>query len=205
MYIVALTGGIGSGKSEAAKQFAKLGVPVVDVDLISHALTAPGNPFLMEIERLFGKKVFHADKSLNRAALREHILANPPERLALEALIHPAIYDEALRQLHDNQQKLHPAYQLLVIPLLFENNRYRSIIDKALVVDCEEPLQIKRTMARSGLTEQEVNAMMAAQISRQDRLQQADFVIDNNGSKEELIDQVIKMHEKLIKTCIVSK
>lgn len=205
MYIVALTGGIGSGKSEAAKQFAKLGVPIVDVDVISHQLTANGNPLLMHIQQAFGKQVFNEDLSLNRAKLRAHVLANPTERIKLEQLIHPAIHREALAQLNANQKKLQPDYQILVIPLLFENNRYQDIVNKVLVIDCDESLQIQRAMARSQLTEQEVLAIMAAQSTRATRLKLADEVIKNNDSREELINNVNKLHKKLIKTCIVSK
>lgn len=205
MYIVALTGGIGSGKSEAAKQFAKLGVPIVDVDQIAHQLTAAGMPFLHHIEQMFGQQVFNADNSLNRAKLRALILENPEQRIKLEQLIHPAIHQQALQQLKLNQQMLRPTYQLLVIPLLFESNRYQDIINTAVVVDCDEQLQIQRAMTRSQLTEKEVLAIMAAQIARAKRLALADEVIENNGSLENLIAQVNELHKKLIKTCIVSK
>lgn len=205
MYIVALTGGIGSGKSEAAKQFANLGVPVVDVDQIAHQLTATGSPLLKNIEQTFGQQVFNADNSLNRAKLRAHILKNPEQRIKLEQLIHPAIHDQALQQLELNEQMLKPAYHLLVIPLLFENNRYQHLVNKAIVVDCDEQLQVQRAMTRSQLTEKEVLAMMAAQTTRANRLRLADEVIENNGSLENLIAQVNELHKKLIKTCIVSK
>lgn len=205
MYVVALTGGIGSGKSEAAKQFAALGAPVVDVDNISHALTAPGNPFLSKVESIFGDAVFNTDRSLNRAKLRTLVLTDPQQRIKLEQLMHPAIYDEALRQLKANQEAQHPAYQILVIPLLFENQRYQSVVNKALVVDCDEQLQIQRAMTRSQLSEGEVRAIMAAQVTRAKRLQLADEIIKNDGSLEQLNTQVNKLHKKLIKTCIVSK
>lgn len=205
MYVVALTGGIGSGKSEAAKQFAALGVPIVDVDVISHALTAAGNPFLEQIKSLFGSEVFNVDNSLNRAKLRALILSDAKQRMKLEQLMHPAIYHAALNQLQENQAKLKPAYQILVVPLLFENNRYQSIVNKSLVIDCDEQLQIERAMARSQLSESEVRAMMAAQVSRQKRLQLADEMIENNGTIDYLNTQVNKLHKKLIKTCIVSK
>lgn len=205
MYVIAITGGIGSGKSEAAKQFANLGVPVVDTDVIAHALTATGSPMLNEIARIFGTSFFNNDNSLDRAKLRAHILDNPEERLKLEALLHPAIHDRAVEQLAQNQNTLHPDYQILVVPLLFENNRYQSLINKVLVIDCDENLQIRRTMSRSQLTEHEVTALMHAQTTRAIRLKLADEVIENNGSVAELIEKVNKMHKKFIKTCIVSK
>ncbi len=205
MYIVALTGGIGSGKSEAAKQFAQLGVPVVDTDVIAHALTATDSPMLSEISKIFGAGILNGDGSLNRASLRAHVLNDPAERVKLEKLLHPAIYVQAIEQLTSNQNNLNPKYQILVVPLLFENNRYRNAINKILVIDCEESLQIKRAMARSKLTEAEVKAMMAAQTTRAIRLKNADEIIENNGSLEELIENVKKIHKKLIRTCIVSK
>jgi dephospho-CoA kinase len=205
MYIVALTGGIGSGKSEAAKQFAQLGVPVVDTDVIAHALTAIGNPILSEICKIFGAGILNEDGSLNRASLRSCVLKDPAQRIKLEKILHPAIYEHAIQQLSSNEKNLSPQYQVLVVPLLFENKRYQNLMDKSLVIDCEESLQIKRVMARSKLTEDEVKAMMAAQTTRAVRLKNADEVIENNGSVEELTEKVKKIHKKLIRTCIVSK
>jgi len=205
MYIVALTGGIGSGKSEAARQFAQLGVPVVDTDAIAHELTATGSSVLSEIEHMFGTHVLNEDGSLNRSRLRTHVLNNPAERIRLEALLHPAIYERAIQHLKNNESKLQPQYQILVIPLLFESNRYRSVINKILVIDCNEDTQISRAMARSKLSKEEVKALMAAQTSRKIRLNGADEVIENNNSIAELNEKVNKLHNKLIKTCIVSK
>lgn len=205
MYIVALTGGIGSGKSEAAKFFAQLGVPVVDTDIISHQLTAVGSPQLQEIANHFDLSVLNRDGTLNRARLREIILKEPTERRKLEQILHPAIYERALKQLQDNQQATNPQYQLLVIPLFFENNRYQPLVHRSIAVDCDEQLQIQRAMARSQLTAQQVSAIMAAQVHRAERIQRADEIIENNGSLEELKENVHKMHKKMIKTCIVSK
>jgi len=205
MYVIALTGGIGSGKSEAARQFANLGVPVVDTDVIAHDLTATGSPLLNEIAHIFGADFLNADGSLNRARLRGHVMNNPDERLKLEALLHPAIQNRAVELLTENQNTLRPDYQILVIPLLFESNHYQTLVDKILVVDCDENLQIKRAMTRSQLTEQEVKAIMNAQTTRTTRIKLADEVIENNGSVAELIERINKIHTKLIKTCIVSK
>ena len=203
--IIALTGGIGSGKSEAARQFAALGVPIVDADLIAHALTATGQPLLEKIKDIFGADFLNKDGSLHRAKLREHVFNDTAERLKLEALTHPAIHKQALSQLAENEKLLHPAYQILVIPLLFENNRYNGVADKILVIDCEENLQISRAMARSSMKEQEVQYMMDAQVPRSVRIKFADEVILNNGSLEELQEKIVDFHKKLIKTCIVSK
>lgn len=205
MYIVALTGGIGSGKSEAANQFSQLGVPIVDTDVIAHTLTATGSPMIARIADLFGQDVINKDNSLNRTKLRAKVLSNPAERIKLEGLLHPAIYDQALAQLEDNEQKLNPRYQILVIPLLFENNRYQNLVNKILVIDCDEETQISRAMSRSKLSEQEVRALMAAQTTRAKRLNGADEIIENNGSLTELTEKVTQMHNKFIKTCLVSK
>ncbi|MDO9051918.1 MAG: dephospho-CoA kinase [Methylotenera sp.] len=205
MIVIALTGGIGSGKSEAAKQFKKLGVPVVDTDAIAHALTVAGEPLLTEIGRIFGMEFLNADGTLNRAKLRAHILSDAKERLKLEALLHPAIHARAVKQLTANQNQLHPLYQVLVVPLFFENNRYQAITHKILAIDCDEALQIERAMARSGLSEPEVKAMMAAQVCRETRRKLSDEVIENNGSVEDLAKKINELHKKLINTCIVNK
>ena len=205
MFIIGLTGGIGSGKSEAAKQFALLGVPIVDADVIAHELTAADQPILADIRRIFGAEFIATNGELNRAKLRTHIFESADERLKLEALLHPAIHNRALLQLAENEDKLHPAYQILVMPLLFESQRYDGVADKTLVIDCDESLQIRRAMARSNMTEQEVRAMMVAQVSRATRLQRADEVIENNGSLADLTEKVATIHKKFIKTCIVSQ
>ena len=205
MFIIGLTGGIGSGKSEAAKQFALLGVPIVDADVIAHELTASGQPILADISHVFGIDFINPDGTLNRTKLRAHVLESTNERLKLEAILHPAIHDQALQLLSKNEAKLHPAYQLLVMPLLFESNRYDGVTHKTLVIDCDENLQIKRAMARSNMTEKEVKAMMAAQVSRAARLERADEVIENNGMLSDLTEKIAEIHKKFIKTCIVSQ
>ena len=205
MFIIALTGGIGSGKSEAAKQFALLGVPIVDADVIAHELTAIGQPIVAEIGRIFGAELIAADGSLNRTKLRTHVFNNTQDRLKLEALLHPAIHLRALQQLAENERKLQPSYQVLVMPLLFESHRYDGVANKTLVIDCDEDLQIKRAMARSNMTEKEVQAMMNAQVSRATRLERADLVVENNGTLKNLTKKIASIHKNLIKTCIVSQ
>lgn len=201
MSIIALTGGLGSGKSEAAKQFAKLGVPVVDTDVIAHALTAVGSPVLTQISQLFGPQFLTKDGALDRTKLRTRVFTNPQERSKLEALLHPLIRANALKQLAENEHQLHPNYQILVIPLLFENNQYQTSIHKTLVIDCDEQLQISRAMARSQLSQAEAQAILDAQVTRATRLKLADEVIENNGTLTELTESVEKMHQKLLKIC----
>jgi dephospho-CoA kinase len=202
MIIVGLTGGIGSGKSEAARLFADLGAPVVDTDRIAHALTATGQPVLLEIATALGDDILNPDGSLNRALLRQRAFADPEMRKRLEAILHPLIRAHAERQLARHPEA---PYQILVVPLLFEARGYRDLIDRSLVIDCDEALQIRRAMARSQLSEAEVRAIMAAQLPREQRLAQADDVIVNDGSLEHLSAQVLEKHEKYIKTCIVSQ
>jgi len=202
MFVVGLTGGIGSGKSEAARLFAALGVPVIDVDHISHQLTAPGQPILQNITNAVGRQFLLPDGRLDRAALRAHVFADNSARLQLEKILHPAIRQAALLQLAANQNS---AYQILSIPLLFEGDTYHNIVDRTLVIDCDEARQIQRTMQRSGLTEQAVRAIMAAQIPRAQRNQLADDIIENNGTLDELSQKVQEKHKKYLQACIVSQ
>lgn len=202
MFVVGLTGGIGCGKSEAARIFAKLGVPIVDVDVIARHLTTAGQPVLQEIISAFGTEFLDADGNLNRAAMREKVFNDIAARKDLEGILHPAIYDQALLELSQNQSA---HYQILAISLLFENNRYKNDVARSLVIDCDEALQVSRTMQRSGLTEQAVRAIMTAQVSRDFRRKMADDLIENNGSLDELTKKITEIHEKYIHTCIVSE
>lgn len=202
MFVVGLTGGIGSGKSEAAQLFAKLGVPIVDVDAISHQLTSVGNPVLKEVINVFGKRYLLADGSLDRTALREKIFADDAARHQLEEILHPAIHKQALQELSKNTGA---PYQILVIPLLFEGGHYQGIINRTLVIDCDESLQVARTIERSGLSEQAVMAVMRVQVARKIRLALADDVIKNNGSLQELSEKIARIHKKYMQTCIVSQ
>lgn len=205
MTIIALTGGIGSGKTEAANQFAALGVPVVDTDVISHALTAAGQPMLSKINLALGPGFITQTGELDRAKLRAHVFDNPEARIKLEGLLHPVIHAEAVSQLAENKKNINPAYQIVVVPLLFESQRFRTLSHHILVIDCDEGHQLSRTMARSNLSELQVKAIMAAQVSRTTRLEHADYVIENNGTREELMAKVHDFHKNIIKTCIVSK
>jgi len=199
---VGLTGGIGSGKSEAARMFAELGVPIVDVDAISHQLTSVGGPVLKEVIKVFGKSYLLADGSLDRAALREKIFTDDAARIQLEEILHPAIYQQALQELSKNADA---PYQVLVIPLLFEGSRYQNILNRTLVIDCDESLQIARASKRSGLSEQAVAAIIGAQVSRKTRLALADDVIENNGNLQELSKKIGAIHKKYMQACIVSQ
>ncbi|HYG32784.1 MAG TPA: dephospho-CoA kinase [Methylophilaceae bacterium] len=202
MYVVGLTGGIGCGKSEAARVFERLGVPVVDVDLIARQITQPGEETLDEIIEIFGQGYLLPDGNLDRAKLRDRVFTDTAARKDLEAIIHPVIHERALQGLEANKDA---PYQVLAISLLFENQRYKDVVTRSLVMDCEEDLQVKRTMKRSGLTEEIVRGIMAAQVSRAIRLKMADDVIVNEGSLEELAKNVEDMHKKYMQACRVSE
>lgn len=212
MFVVALTGGIGCGKSATTKIFAELGVNIVDLDVISHKLTAIGSPVLNEISATFGKEILDETGALNRTKMRQLVFSNEVKRLQLETILHPSIYEQALRELMlysatnlDFSNKTAVNYQILAIPLLTENTRYKDIISRILVIDCKETLQIKRTMQRSKLTEHEVRNIISTQISRENRLKLADDVIENNENLDKLRKKIELIHKKYINTCIVSK
>lgn len=202
MWIVGMTGGIGSGKSEVAKAFAALGVPIVDVDSISHALTKLGQSTLAEIAKVFGQAILNEKGELDRAALRQKVFSNKDAKIQLEAIMHPAIYQQVLQQLEQNKSAI---YQVIDIPLLFESDRYLKLINRSLVIDCEPAIQIDRASKRSGLSKAEVEKIIDAQMPREQRNQLADDVLTNNGSLEKLREKVAQLHEKYINTCVLDK
>jgi dephospho-CoA kinase len=202
MYVIALTGGIGSGKSAAAEIFAELGVPVCDVDVISHELTAANQPLINNIKTCFGSDYITPEGALNRAAMRKLVFSDDVARAKLSSILHPAIYDEALKKLQQNAQA---PYQILVIPLLFESPRYFPHINRILVIDCDEKTQVKRVKQRSKLPESEIINIMKAQTSRKILLKRANDVIENNENVEKLREKILEIHQKYLNTCIVSK
>lgn len=191
MFTVGLTGGIGSGKSTVANLFAELGTPVIDTDLIASQLTAPGSAALDAIQASFSADVMQADGSLDRAALRHLVFGDVVARRKLEAILHPLIRREVAQAL----ATVDAPYVLIVIPLLVETGAYRDLLNRVLVVDCPEALQISRVEARNGLAHEEVLAILAAQASRAERLAEANDVIVNTTSMEDLHDQVAALHQ----------
>uniref|UniRef100_A0A4W5LJ91 Dephospho-CoA kinase n=1 Tax=Hucho hucho TaxID=62062 RepID=A0A4W5LJ91_9TELE len=175
--VVGLTGGIGAGKSTVEKLFAELGIPCVDTDRIAHQLTAVGGAAMAALCAAFGADIQHADGSLDRERMRQKVFADANERRRLEAILHPMIFDESLRQL----AQLDAPYILLAVPLLFESSCYQDIVAESLLVDCEPSLQRERVMLRSGLPAAQVEAIIAAQMPRALRRERADSVLDNNG------------------------
>lgn len=192
--VVGLTGGIGSGKTSAAKFFTSVGVDVIDTDKIARNLTQSQGSAIPSIQKSFGKNFITANGALDRKKMRDLIFSNDASRRLLEAILHPLIRTEAARL----TALASSPYIVIVVPLLFETDDYREKITRILVVDCNEENQVARAIIRSGLNEQEVHAIMATQISRQERLKQADDVIVNDMDLFHLQKQVEILHQKYL-------
>ena len=190
MLRVGLTGGIGSGKSTIASLFLMRGVPVIDTDEIARALTEPGQESFDEIIRAFGETIVDENRRIDRNRLRERVFDNADERHRLEAILHPRIRVLVREKLAAAEAP----YAVVVIPLLIESG-FTDLVDRILVVDVMENVQIQRTATRSGLSEPEIRKIMAAQASRAQRLQAANDVIENNGDRRQLEAEVERMHQ----------
>lgn len=191
MYVVAITGGIGSGKTTVANQFAALGIEVVDADLIAREVVEPGTPALAAIASHFGPGILDEQERLDRRALRERIFSDPAAKSWLNALLHPIIRSEMLRQC----AAANSPYCLLVVPLLVEN-RLTELADRVLVIDVDEATQIERTCRRDGVNREQAQAILASQASRSERLAMADDVLDNqSGTTETIRERILALHE----------
>lgn len=190
---VALTGGIASGKSTVADLFAALGVPVIDTDLIARAIVEPGQPALCAVVDAFGPEILDDQGRLDRRRMRERIFSDPGAKQRLEAILHPAIRREMERQ----SLAAGGPYQLLVIPLLTEGGR-RDHVDRVLLVDVPEEVQVERLTQRDRVTAEQAQASLRAQATRAERLTMADDVILNTGRIEELRAKVAALHEKYL-------
>lgn len=193
-FCVGLTGGIGCGKSRATEMFAALGAAIVDTDEISRELTAAGGSAMPLIVDAFGPQYAHVDGSLDRTRMRTLVFGDESAKRKLESILHPLIRDIA----RDRIATAREPYVLLVVPLLLETGGYRDLLQRVLVVDCSENVQVARTKARSGLGEDEVRAIMRAQLTRDERLKRADDVIVNDNSIEVLRWQVEPLHRKYL-------
>jgi dephospho-CoA kinase len=193
-FVIGLTGGIGSGKSAAAEEFARLGAAVVDTDEIARALTASGGAAMPHIRSLFGDAFVTPSGAMDREAMRRRVFSDPVARRSLERLLHPMIRAESERRIAEARAP----YVVHVVPLLVESAGYRQRVDRVLVVDLPEELQVQRVGTRSGLPPGEVRAIMASQSSRADRLAAADDVIDNRGDLAALRTQVAALHAKYV-------
>lgn len=192
-YRVGLTGGIASGKSTAAKFFGALGVPILDSDQIARDVVEPGQPPLERLIERFGRKILTPDGHLDRPALREIVFSDPKARADLEALTHPAIG----AAMEARSAEAGGPYQILVVPLLVEKN-LTGHVDRVLVVDCDEELQIRRLRDRDGSTPEQVQAVLRAQAPRAARLKAADDVIHNDSDMSAVRDQVAALHARYL-------
>jgi dephospho-CoA kinase len=190
---VGLTGGIGSGKSAAADEFARLGATVVDTDAIAHELTEAGGSALPEIARIFGKD-FIRDGKMDRERMRQRVFSDAAAKKTLEGLLHPLIREESKRRI----AAAAGPYVVHVVPLLVESPDYRRRVDRVLVVDAPEETQVARVRSRSRLSEGEVRAIIRTQAAREARLGAADDVLDNGGTRDALLKQVAALHQKYL-------
>ena len=193
-WVVGLTGGIGSGKSAAADAFAARGVTVVDTDAIAHALTRPGGAAIPLVREAFGDDAIAADGAMDRKRIRELVFRDATAKARLEGILHPMIRAESERQVREATGP----YAMLVVPLLVESGNYRKRVDRVLVVDCSEEVQVARVGKRSGLAPDEVRRIIAAQVPRAQRLAAADDVIDNSGSLDALQQAVSALHQRYL-------
>lgn len=201
MFVVGLTGGIGSGKTAVADEFARLGASVVDTDVIARELTEPGGAALPHIQSLFGDAFITARGAMDRDAMRKRVFSDPAAKQALEGLLHPMIRAEADRRI----AAARGPYVVYVVPLLIESGGSRDRVQRTLVVDAPESLQVERVRARSGLSDKEIRAIIAQQASRPARLAAADDVIENAGSLDALRKQVAALDARYRKMAVSAK
>ncbi|MEK9768479.1 MAG: dephospho-CoA kinase [Betaproteobacteria bacterium] len=187
-FSVAVTGGIGSGKTSVTNKFNELGVAVIDTDLIAHDLTQKNVDVLVEIKNIFGNKVFNGD-TLSREKLREIVFRDEDLLRSLERILHPRIRQDVKTKL----QSVDSEYAIVAIPLLSKKSDY-DFIDRILVIDCEERIQIQRVISRNGFSEELVRSIMSKQLSRRDRNQLADDLIENNADIDSLYTKIEKLH-----------
>lgn len=192
--VIGVTGGIGSGKSTVAEFLQAQGAAVVDTDHIAHALTAPGGAAISAIAAEFGAEFITPQGAMDRVRMRQLVFSDNSVKSRLEQILHPLIRQQVEQQL----QQAQGCYTLLLVPLLVETGAYRQLLDRTLVVDLPETLQISRTMARSGLSEAEVKAIMARQASRDERLQAADDIVSNDTDLKSLQQQLLTLHQRYV-------
>ena len=200
-FVVGLTGGIGSGKSAAAEEFARLGATVVDTDAIARELTESGGAALPHIQSHFGKAFITARGAMDRDAMRKHVFSDPAAKQALERLLHPMIRAEADRRI----AAAPGPYVVYVVPLLIETAGSRDRVQRILVVDAPENLQVERVRARSALSDKEIRSIIAQQAAPQARLAAADDVIENSGSLDALRKQVAALDARYRKMAVSAK
>ena len=196
MFIIGLTGGIGTGKSTAANILEEMGLKIIDLDQIAQIVTEPGESAYNKIAENFGTKYFDIDGKLKRKQLKQDIFLSEDLKKRVEFLLHPIIFDECKYQLNklNNKESV-----VIVVPLLFETKNYLNFITKSLLIDCDEKLQLKRVIERDDISEAFAKKIITSQMSRKKKLQLADKVIVNNGNVDDLKDQLEKFYIALVK------
>jgi dephospho-CoA kinase len=195
--IIGLTGGIGSGKSTVTALFAEYGAGIIDTDAIAHSLTQTDGEAIAAIRTAFGNDYLTADGALDRAKMRGLIFSDAAAKQRLERILHPLIFEQAKAQLRQLQAR---PYILVIVPLLPESRTFRQLVQRVLVVDCDEDTQAARVIGRSRMTEEEVRAIIARQTPRAERLRLADDIIHNDAGLDSLAGQVAVLHERYVKT-----
>ena len=192
--VIALTGGIGSGKSTVASILGELGAAIIDTDAIAHRLTAPGQPGARAIGEQFGADYLRADGALDRDRMRQLVFSDPAAKKKLEAILHPMIRAEVNAAVH----AAHAPYVVIAVPLLIETGAYRDLAQRILVIDCSEQQQMARVIQRNGLTAEAAQAIMASQVSRAERLRHADDVVRNETDLALLRADVVALHRRYL-------
>ena len=193
MFIIGMTGGIGSGKSEALKIFESLNIKVIDLDKISKEITDTSHQAIQEIKLVFGDTIFDKDNRLDRKKLREIIFSEKNQKINLEKILHPKILGEVMKRLNVLS---HESYVVIDIPLLFETSQYTSLISRSLVIDCKVNDQIERVKKRDGVDTSVIQSIIDQQIDRSSRIKKADDVVLNDGSIEKLTESIEELHKK---------
>ena len=194
MYIVGVTGGIGSGKSEAAKTFMSLSVPVIDLDDIARQITKKNHPGYVEIINNFGSKYLDKNKELMRNSLKIDIFNSSKVRKKIESILHPIILNEYKKQIIKYKSE---QYIVVMIALLFETETYLKFINESLLIDCDEESQFNRVSSRDKLDKQLIESIIKSQLPRDEKIKKADKIINNNHSKAELKEEIYKYHNDL--------
>ena len=189
-----MTGGIGSGKSEATKIFGELSVPLIDLDDIAHRITQKDYPGYIEIIKYFGNKYLDKNKKIIRKNLKIDIFNSTKIKKKIESILHPIIFSECKEQIYKYKSE---EYIVIVIPLLFETENYLKLIDESLFIDCNEDIQFKRVNSRDKLDESLIKSIINSQLSRDRKIKKADKIIENNLSKALFKDEIYQYHNEL--------
>ena len=195
MHIIGLTGGIGSGKSLASSIFEDLGVPIIDLDIIAKKVSQKNAEGYKEIVKKFGPSYLDKSRNIDRKKLQSDVFSKPQYKKMLEEILHPLIYKEFLTHIKATNNK---TYIIVIVPLLFETTTYQKIINESLLIDCSEELQLKRIIKRDGITIKLAKKIMGKQMGRNKKINEANTVIENNGSKNTLKTNILYYHRNIL-------